>query len=355
MVPPCSLALLLSLPLLLAVPQEGSGNVLDGALMAPNSVPMMGRKRAPMQVPSFTGGFMPAAYPKFLRLRTSKREGAGQEKRAPWTGAWANIMASKPASMYQNSPGKRAPWTSSWANILPVPAGKRAPWTSSWANIMAKPAAMYQNNQGKRALWNSSWENLMTKPDANQDKRAPWTSSWANIMTKPAAMYQNNQGKRGGGAVWGVGVGKRTAQGRGAWGYDNLLRAPQGFRFHSGGQDYLARDLMFKRDPEQVIDSALEQDDESEETKEKKDAAPSLDTAEVASSSESGSESEEQPEQVYTGLDWASNFESLMADASLVSSALPHVLIDIFTPFLLPDTLPPSPLSPPPANMAPSL
>ena len=176
----------------------------------------------------------------------------------------------------------------------------------------------------------------MTKPDANQDKRAPWTSSWANIMTKPAAMYQNNQGKRDSGAVWGVGVGKRTAQGRGAWGYDNLLRAPQGFRFHSGGQDYLARDLMFKRDPEQVIDSALEEDDKSEETKEKKDAEPSLDTAEEESSSESGSE--EQPEQVYTGLDWASNFESLMADASLVSSAIHHVLLCVIPlePYLSP-------------------
>merc|ERR1719273_1843424 len=116
---------------------------------------------------------------------------------------------------------------------------------STWASIMgSRPASMYNNVAGKRR---------------------PWTSSWANIMVKPASLYQKSPGKRT--AVpsdWGSG-------------YDNLLRAPQGFRFHSGGQDYMARDLLFKRAKE-VAMPVPEKKEEQETMKEKKseDAAPKI-------------------------------------------------------------------------------
>jgi len=243
------LAIILSLAI--AEPLEGPGKLLDTAGL--NSVPMMGRKR--MDVPSFTSGFLPPSYPKHMRIRQNKRE--TDEKRSPWTGAWANIMAAKPASMYQNIPG-----------------GKRSPWSGSWANLLVKPDEVRvnsaQQSSGKRA------------------------SSWTDLIAKRSAVPSD----------WRLG-------------FDNLLRAPQGFRFHSGGQDYLSRDLMYKRSKE-VVD-VTDQKDATEtdvtdqkdvtETKKKREAIPPVkgnDTEETATEAN-----------LMVMQNWLDGFESLMADASL--------------------------------------
>ena len=232
----------LSSPLLVqAAPQERLGNVLETAGL--NSVPMMGRKRAPIDLPSFTSGFLPPKYPKYMRVRTNKRDLAA---------TWASIMGSKPASMYNNVPGKRRPWT------------------SSWANIMVKPASLYQNKQTKRTAVPSDWGS----------------------------------------------------------GYDNLLRSPQGFRFHSGGQDYLAKDLLFKRAKE-VVRPVPEKKDEAKEAKKKKkseDAGPKIkkDAEPTAAAAIEEESQENEVESSYEPFNnqWLENFESLMADASLVRALL---------------------------------
>ena len=234
----------LSSPIVSAAPQERLGNVLETAGL--NSVPMMGRKRAPIDLPSFTSGFLPPKYPKYMRVRTNKRGEEGEEKESSLAATWASIMGSRPASMYNNVPGKRRPWT------------------SSWANIMVKPASLYQKAPGKRTAVPSDWGS----------------------------------------------------------GYDNLLRSPQGFRFHSGGQDYLARDLLFKRAKE-VVRPVPEKKDEAKEKKSedaarpktKKDAEPSVTAAIEEESQENvGAETSFEP----FNNQWLENFESLMADASLV-------------------------------------
>ena len=251
------LPILISLfsPIVSAAPQERLGNVLETAGL--NSVPMMGRKRAPIDLPSFTSGFLPPKYPKYMRVRTNKR---GEEEKTSLAATWASIMGSKPASMYNNVPGKRRPWT------------------SSWANIMVKPASLYQNSPpGKRTAVPSDWGS----------------------------------------------------------GYDNLLRSPQGFRFHSGGQDYLARDLLFKRAKE-VVRPVPEKKDETKEEeakkkkkseeagpKIKKDAEPSV----AATVDEESQENEVETSYEPFNNQWLENFESLMADASLVRALLPPFML----------------------------
>ena len=237
----------------LAAPQERLGNVLDTAGL--NSVPMMGRKRAPIDLPSFTSGFLPPKYPKYMRVRPNKRAEEEEGEKPSLATTWASIMGNRPASMFNNVPGKRRPWT------------------SSWANIMVKPASLYQAKPG--------------------NKRTAVPSDWGS-------------------------------------GYDNLLRAPQGFRFHSGGQDYMARDLLFKRAKEVAMPvpekKAEEKKEEQEETKKekksedaapktKKDAEPSIPSTTEVEPQESAAEASFEP---FNNNLWLENFESLMADASLV-------------------------------------
>merc|ERR1712227_402606 len=212
------LPLLISLsPIVSSAPQERLGNVLDTAGL--NSVPMMGRKRAPIDLPSFTSGFLPPKYPKYMRVRTNKRGEEEEEKKPSLAATWASIMGSRPASMYNNVPGKRRPWTSSWAS-----------------------------------------------------------------------------------------------------GYDNLLRSPQGFRFHSGGQDYLARDLLFKRAKEVVRPVPEKKDEVKEEEKKKsEDAAGPKIKKDAEPSVAATVEEESQENEVETSFEplnnqWLENFESLMAD-----------------------------------------
>ena len=243
-------------PIVTAAPQERLGNVLDTAGL--NSVPMMGRKRAPIDLPSFTSGFLPPKYPKYMRVRTNKRgEEEGEEKKTSLAATWRSIMGSRPASMYNNVPGKRRPWT------------------SSWANIMVKPASLYQKSQGKRTAVPSDWGS----------------------------------------------------------GYDNLLRSPQGFRFHSGGQDYLARDLLFKRAKEVVRPVPEKKDEVKEEKKKKSEDAAGPKTKKDAEPSVAATvEEESQETEVETNFEpfnnqWLENFESLMADASLVRALLPSFIL----------------------------
>jgi len=63
-------------------------------------------------------------------------------------------------------------------------------------------------------------------------KRAPWTGAWANVMWKPDAMQQP--------------ISKRMAV-PSDWEWGHVGRAPQGFRFADTHNDFLTRDLLFKR------------------------------------------------------------------------------------------------------------
>merc|ERR1719394_984777 len=224
----------------LAAPQERLGNVLDTAGL--NSVPMMGRKRAPIDLPSFTSGFLPPKYPKYMRVRPNKRAEEEEGEKPSLATTWASIMGNRPASMFNNVPGKRRPWT------------------SSWANIMVKPASLYQAKPG--------------------NKRTAVPSDWGS-------------------------------------GYDNLLRAPQGFRFHSGGQDYMARDLLFKRAKEVAMQvpekKAEEKKQETKKEKKSEDVAPKT-KKDAEPSIPSAAEASFEP---FNNNLWLENFESLMADASL--------------------------------------
>ena len=262
------LPLLISLaPIVLAAPQERLGNVLETAGL--NSVPMMGRKRAPIDLPSFTSGFLPPKYPKYMRVRTNKRGEEEEEEENPsLMSTWASIMGSRPASMFNNVPGKRRPWT------------------SSWANIMVKPASLYQKSSpGKRTAVPSDWGS----------------------------------------------------------GYDNLLRSPQGFRFHSGGQDYLTRDLLFKRSKEVVRPVPEKKEDAKDENKKKKSedvAKPKVKKDAEPSVAATSVEDETEENGVEANFEqfnnqWLENFESLMADASLVRALLPSLICCLLSCFFL--------------------
>merc|ERR1712147_88643 len=109
-------------------------------------------------------------------------------------------------------------------------------------------------------------------------------------------------------------------------GYNNLLRAPQGFRFHSGGQDYMARDLLFKRAKEVAMPVPEKKDEEKkQETKKekksvdvapktKKISEPSMPSTTEVEPQDSAAEASFEP---FNNNLWLENFESLMADASL--------------------------------------
>jgi len=229
----CTMILIFLIPATLPAPLEGPGQgLLDNAGL--NSVPMLGKKRAPMDLPSFTSGFLPPAHPKYMRLRTNnpKRD---EEKRAPWTGAWANIMAAKPEAMYRNQ------------------GGKRMPWSGNWASLMAQPQS--------------------TNAGAPATKRSAVASDW-NI------------------------------------GYNNLLRAPQGFRFHSGGQDYLLRDLMYKRAKE-VADAPSKKNTTEDRKKKSAESAPEPVNNQEEVIGAFGFEG------IAGQQEWLGDFEALMADASL--------------------------------------
>ena len=71
-------------------------------------------------IPSFTSGFLPLKYPSYLRTKVGKREDSDASssyapdswhfgrKRAPWTGAWANIVW-RPEGIDLKTPEKRDP------------------------------------------------------------------------------------------------------------------------------------------------------------------------------------------------------------------------------------------------------
>merc|ERR1711892_1054056 len=191
---------LLSAYLCSAAPSEGQRDL--ELQHAENSVPHLGKKSAsPVEVPSFTSGFLPPTYPKYMRTRFSKR--------APFPASWQI--------------GKREPWTEHLVSVVygqsepndsaDVPE-KRAPWTGAWANIAWKPAAL---------------QNAAVAPG----KRAPWTSAWGALLQPTHTKTKTS---------------KRSAipnDWNSPW--ENMIRSPQGFRFNDGGHDFLSRDVMYKR------------------------------------------------------------------------------------------------------------
>merc|ERR1712192_315623 len=135
-------------------------------------------------------------------------------------------------------------------------------------------------------------------------------ATWASMMVKPASLYQNKPKRTAVPSDWGSG-------------YDNLLRSPQGFRFLSGGQDYLAKDLLFKRAKE-VVRPVPEKKDEAKEAKKKKkseEAGPKIkkdaEPTTAATIEEESQENEVESSYEPFNNQWVENFESLMADASL--------------------------------------
>ena len=112
--------------------------LLSYLTQAENAVPRMGKKAAaPVEVPSFTSGFLPPSYPRYmLQQRYTKREAARPRltswqlgKRSPWTGAWANIVW-QPAEIREaaaNTKRSAVPndWNSPWENTIRSPQGFR--------------------------------------------------------------------------------------------------------------------------------------------------------------------------------------------------------------------------------------
>jgi len=232
---------LLSAYLCSAAPSEGQRDL--ELQHAENSVPHLGKKSAsPVEVPSFTSGFLPPTYPKYMRTRFNKRAPFPASwqigKREPWTEHMVNVVYGQPEpNDSADVPEKRAPWTGAWANIVWKPTDlqntaiapgkrasepndaadvpeKRAPWTGAWANIAWKPAAL---------------QNAAVAPG----KRAPWTSAWGALLQPTHTKTKTS---------------KRSAipnDWNSPW--ENMIRSPQGFRFNDGGHDFLSRDVMYKR------------------------------------------------------------------------------------------------------------
>lgn len=113
-----------------AMPMEGNNNKLghDASL---NAVPRLGKKAAlPREMPSFTSNYLPgSSLPEFLK-------GKPLLKRAPESPEVADI-----------------PREFSWH------LGKRAPWTGAWANIMWKPQRLLEQAPKRSAMAvPSEWE-----------------------------------------------------------------------------------------------------------------------------------------------------------------------------------------------------
>ena len=112
------------------------------ASLSPNAVPMMGKKdAAPREVPSFTSGYLPPAFPQYLRGRPSKRE-----------------PGSYPSSWHI---GKRQPVNKPWlANLSKQGAvGKRSAtpteWNSPWYK-MPRSGQQFRFHDGGSNLQNSN-------------------------------------------------------------------------------------------------------------------------------------------------------------------------------------------------------
>jgi len=266
---------LLSASVCLAAPSEGQR---DFELQhAENSVPHLGKKSAlPIDVPSFTSGFLPPTYPKYMQTRFDKRDSFPTSwhigKRDPWTEHMVNIVYGQPdADDSTEVPEKRAPWTGAWANVVWKPAdlqkssltaGKRAPWTSSWGALL-KPTTTQEKSRS--ANKRSAIPNDQEPNDSSEvpEKRAPWTGAWANVVWKPADLQKSSltAGKRAPWtSTWGALVKPTTTQEKSRsenkrsaipndWNspWENMIRSPQGFRFHDAGTDFLSRDVMYKR------------------------------------------------------------------------------------------------------------
>jgi len=190
---------LISAYICLAAPSEGHRDL--ELQHAENSVPHLGKKSAsPLDVPSFTSGFLPPTYPKYVKSRYNKRERFPASwqigKRVPWTDHMVDIKYGTLGDDERNSgPEKRAPWTGAWANAVWKPptmhkSQKKASWTSAWGALLQPTITKgYPSRDGKRSAipndWNSPWE--------------------------------------------------------------NMVRSPIGFRFNDAGHNFLSRDVMYKR------------------------------------------------------------------------------------------------------------
>ena len=117
--------------LILVTADHAGQSILDSTgSLSPNAVPMMGKKdAAPREVPSFTSGYLPPAFPQYIRGRPNKR--------------------------------RSSPSRTSWH------LGKRHPTdlhTSSWLGSLFKPSTM-EMAAGKRSAtpneWNSPWDNML--------------------------------------------------------------------------------------------------------------------------------------------------------------------------------------------------
>jgi len=245
---------LLSAYLCSAAPSEGQRDL--ELQRAENSVPHLGKKSAsPVEVPSFTSGFLPPTFPKYMRNRFNKRERYPTSwqigKRDPWTEHMINIAYGQPEPEDSNQ----------------IP-DKRAPWTGAWANIVWKPAELQKSSlaPGKRASWTSTWGSLPKPNHSSAIKRSAIPNDWNSP-------------------------------------WENMVRSPQGFRFHDGGHDFLSRDVMYKRgedftsnlnsvpmigkrDPEPYISSdGHPNSDQSMETYDYQETGRLMDDASLVSSS----------------------------------------------------------------------
>ena len=137
--------LLLSLLLSQASGDHAGNQVQAGAGLSPNAVPMMGKKdAAPREVPSFTSGYLPPAFPQYIRQ--SKRDSL-----ASW-----HIGKRGPATQLGSLPPLTRPGKKS---------ARPREWNSPWGN----PAQGFRFHEGGSDIFNMNRNLLYKRSDTEEE------------------------------------------------------------------------------------------------------------------------------------------------------------------------------------------
>ena len=149
--------------LILVTADHAGKSILDSTdSLSPNAVPMMGKKdAAPREVPSFTSGYLPPAFPQYIRGRPSKR--MSSPSRTSW-----HLGKRHPTNLHSSS------WLGSLfkPSTMEMAAGKRSAtpneWNSPWDNML-RSSQGFRFHEGGSDLLNRHLMYKRTSADVDQD------------------------------------------------------------------------------------------------------------------------------------------------------------------------------------------
>ena len=177
--PKCVLiVLILAIPEKITADQAGQSVFDSNANLSPNAVPMMGKKdAAPREVPSFTSGYLPPAFPQYMRARPSKRD--AKPSRTSWhlgkrqRNNFINLPANYPRSMMS---GLATPTDSEATKRSATPTE----WNSPWDNML-RSSQGFRFHEGGSDLLNRHLIYKRTPAETDQEATFSDVDSFPNV------------------------------------------------------------------------------------------------------------------------------------------------------------------------------